>query len=225
MGEPDHARGRSAVSTPWPGLLQRLPHEPHPGRGMTQITQPPPLVAAQALPCLTPDITRSAGLSQHMLPSCMQLHQDWLPVQRSHGAATVAAAGPAAAATGPAAAAGPATAAAAAAGSRTSSSSSSNSGGSRSSGRSSSSGAGGCVEECTFLLGPPRACDWMGNASSMDGLSASIISLSPKSYTICSRMSLSACAREGRGGGGAPPPEWHNPWTDPKRLFLKRLIS
>ena len=33
----------------------------------------------------------------------------------------------------------------------------------------------------------------MGWASSRDGLRASIISVSPKSYTMCSKMSLSAC--------------------------------
>ena len=39
----------------------------------------------------------------------------------------------------------------------------------------------------------PPTCDWMGNASSIDGRSASIMAVSPKSYTMCSRMSLSAC--------------------------------
>ena len=39
--------------------------------------------------------------------------------------------------------------------------------------------------------------DWMGWASSREGRKASIISVSPKSYTMCSRMSLSACGQLG----------------------------
>lgn len=47
--------------------------------------------------------------------------------------------------------------------------------------------------ECGLLT--PHTWLWMGKASSMDGRSASIIVVSPKSYTMCSRMSLSAYAK------------------------------